>query len=840
VNKKFTRLCLGILSTALLSSISSVNTVNAAENSLTENYIYEVQEDGSIRYYINPIDNVEEDVIEAPVYYEENIISTLSLGENEDGQITFTSFEDLKELTKSTYTSSMKVYYASEEPLIIKEDITIPDRLAVYMNEQTLIVPQDVTLTVSRSGLISINQLNILGKCIFKGTFYVDNEINVYGSLDNTGFLRLNRDSKLIILESGKYTGSGAIMVYCADEDMLSSFIQGIDVDKFKKEFVSTSAYWILTEFSGLIKLGTPTDLTWGVEYEKEVPGLIAWTPVIPEQGKYEIKIYKEGEDEYCVRSYYSFGNYAIPERRCVNTFRTMDLESGTYYFTLMSRGDNATYVDSEIAISDTWTYTKPDDKLESCTDLSWNWPRLFWEGPADELCGGYDIDYYFAANENERPRMIGGASWYTDIPNDYISDSKIQAYGNGYYYYRVRPISADITVKCNGEWSELSEPYILSELSQSVENELNSIIESVVTAEEARTAVQELDTEELKSAMLADQSNTGTVDKIAELEEFVGGAAAIDVDEEVPAFDAEKVSIIGANLNNAASETEPITLVINKPERENIIPEAYSNALAVRFSMTLDNVEDTENLKVPVKITLPVPETINPGFLVILHYHAATNEVEELNPYVYNEDGQYYASFVLTSFSDFVMTQPAPEIRFEDVEEGAYYEQAVKWAVERGITNGYGSDTIFNPEGTCTRGQIVTFLWRANGSPEPASLENPFTDVPDNEYYYKAVLWAVENGITAGYGCDTIFNPDGACTRAQVATFMWRAAGKPDMSDAENPFTDLEEGSFYYDAVLWAVENGITNGHGSSTTFCPELTCTRGQIVTFLYRGMN
>ena len=178
--------------------------------------------------------------------------------------------------------------------------------------------------------------------------------------------------------------------------------------------------------------------------------------------------------------------------------------------------------------------------------------------------------------------------------------------------------------------------------------------------------------------------------------------------------------------------------------------------------------------------------------------------------------------------------------IMFEDVVIGSYYEQPVQWAVEKGITNGYGNDTIFNPEGTCTRGQIVTFLWRANGSPEPASLENPFTDVPSNEYYYKAVLWAVENGITAGYGSDTIFNPDGACTRAQVATFMWRAAGKPDMSGAVNPFADLEEGSFYYDAVLWAVENGITNGYGSADTFCPDITCTRGQIVTFLYRGMN
>jgi len=177
---------------------------------------------------------------------------------------------------------------------------------------------------------------------------------------------------------------------------------------------------------------------------------------------------------------------------------------------------------------------------------------------------------------------------------------------------------------------------------------------------------------------------------------------------------------------------------------------------------------------------------------------------------------------------------------QFEDVKADAYYADAVQWAVENSITNGYGSESTFCPDIECTRGQVVTFLWRAAGSPEPVSLNNPFTDVANNTYYYKAVLWAVENGITAGYGSDTIFNPDGVCTRAQVATFMWRAAGKPGMTGLNNRFTDISSDTYYYDAVLWAVENGITNGYGSDTIFNPDGNCTRGQIVTFLYRGMN
>ena len=176
----------------------------------------------------------------------------------------------------------------------------------------------------------------------------------------------------------------------------------------------------------------------------------------------------------------------------------------------------------------------------------------------------------------------------------------------------------------------------------------------------------------------------------------------------------------------------------------------------------------------------------------------------------------------------------------FTDVEADAYYAEAVLWAVEMGITNGYGSATTFCPDITCTRGQIVTFLWRANGSPEPASLTNPFTDVSADAYYYKAVLWAVENGITAGYGSDDIFNPDGECTRGQVATFLWRAEGKPAVDTANNPFVDVTSDAYYYDAVLWAVGNGVTNGYGSANTFCPDVSCTRGQIVTFLCRAMN
>ena len=171
----------------------------------------------------------------------------------------------------------------------------------------------------------------------------------------------------------------------------------------------------------------------------------------------------------------------------------------------------------------------------------------------------------------------------------------------------------------------------------------------------------------------------------------------------------------------------------------------------------------------------------------------------------------------------------------FIDVPNGAWYLQPVFWAVSKGITNGIDA-THFDPNGTCTRAQIVTFLWRANGSPKPASGSNPFTDVPAGQWYTDAVLWAVEKGITTGTSATT-FSPDARCTRGQVATFLWRAQGKP-ASGGQNIFTDVAADAYYSNAVLWAVEKGITNGMGDGT-FAPDATCVRGQIVTFLYRAM-
>ena len=237
---------------------------------------------------------------------------------------------------------------------------------------------------------------------------------------------------------------------------------------------------------------------------------------------------------------------------------------------------------------------------------------------------------------------------------------------------------------------------------------------------------------------------------------------------------------------------------------------DVYGNSFttfkgAVIYNLTLKLVPDA-NCILYLKDTKSV--TANAGNVVM---------VQE------NSDGSYR---VVVQF------RPNP---FIDVPKTEYYFEPVMWAYSHNpqITSGTNS-THFSPNAKCTRAQVVTFLWRAKGAPS-VSGSNPFTDVPSSEYYYTAVLWAVKKGITTG-DTPTKFAPDKSCTRAQVVTFLWRARGKPSVSGSI-PFTDVPKNEYYYKAVLWAVEQGITQGD-SSTKFAPNKTCTRAQVVTFLYRA--
>ena len=209
--------------------------------------------------------------------------------------------------------------------------------------------------------------------------------------------------------------------------------------------------------------------------------------------------------------------------------------------------------------------------------------------------------------------------------------------------------------------------------------------------------------------------------------------------------------------------------------------------------------------------------------------------------PAIYNKDAAIYGvggSFAETYAAKnklFFMPLSYYDSPFTDVKTAAYYYAPVRWAVENGVTSGISADR-FAPDNKCTRAQIVTFLWRAAGSPEPSGTEHPFTDVSSVAFYYKAMLWAVENGITDGVTA-TEFEPFAPCTRGQVVTFLWRAAGSPAGSHPTD-YDDVKKDSFCYRAVGWARLRHVTNGVAAGR-FDPAATCTRGQVASFLFRSV-
>lgn len=307
-----------------------------------------------------------------------------------------------------------------------------------------------------------------------------------------------------------------------------------------------------------------------------------------------------------------------------------------------------------------------------------------------------------------------------------------------------------------------------------------------------------------------SDNEAVATVDENGVVTAVSAGTANITI----TTVDGEKTATCVVTVTNPSSSGS------SRPRYDVTTPSKPENG-----SVTVDPERARSGSRVTVTVT---PDSgYKLGELVVTDKDGKKLELTDKG------NGQY--TFTMPSGKVEVAAEFVKEVEvspFADVATDAYYYDAVKWAVNKGVTNGV-SETLFGPDQACTRAQIVTFLWRAAGSPEPKSGSS-FADVAADAYYAKAVAWAVENGITKGTS-ETTFHPDETCTRAQGVTFLYRALGK--LAAAQAGFTDVAADSYYADAVNWAAENGVTNGI-SETLFGPDGSCTRAQIVTFLYRA--
>ena len=290
----------------------------------------------------------------------------------------------------------------------------------------------------------------------------------------------------------------------------------------------------------------------------------------------------------------------------------------------------------------------------------------------------------------------------------------------------------------------------------------------------------------------------------------------------------------VSIKLGDVVLASESVTVTVDERGTS-----GSSSSGTTRYTVS---VEDTDNGTVKVSPTRAskgstVTITVTPDEGYELDKLVVTDKNSDAVKLIDKGDGKYTftmprsAVTVEATFAE-IGTEPESPV-FTDVPASAYYYDAVLWAVENGVTEGTNA-TTFSPDMSCTRAQMVTFLWRAAGSPEPVTTTNPFTDVNSGVYYYDAVLWAVEQGITSGTSATT-FAPDATCTRAQTVTFLYRAAGSPAVSGGS--FADVSADAYYADAVAWAVSEGVTVGT-SDTTFSPDMNCTRAQIVTFMYRA--
>lgn len=331
---------------------------------------------------------------------------------------------------------------------------------------------------------------------------------------------------------------------------------------------------------------------------------------------------------------------------------------------------------------------------------------------------------------------------------------------------------------------------------------------------------------------------------------------AIVEIGERLTTGDQVTVGI--SNANTDATDAEPIPPIVctvkntssgnpNTPSNPST-PGAPSNPSgwypsggydvpSTSYSVTVPSVTGG---KLSVTPTSPragsqvtITATPNQGYRLssLTVTDAKGNTVQLTN----KGDGKYTFTMPnskVTMDASFVPESSVSQTVFVDVAPGAFYADAVAWAVEKGITNGTGVNT-FSPNNPCTRGEIVTFLWRANGSPK-VNGNNIFADVDSGAFFYDAVLWAVSNGITNGTGANT-FSPYATCTRGEAVTFLHRSKGTPIANG--NAFIDVRDDAFYANAVSWAVSSGVTNGTGTNT-FGPGNICTRGEIVTFLYRA--
>lgn len=465
---------------------------------------------------------------------------------------------------------------------------------------------------------------------------------------------------------------------------------------------------WGAEQDPSLPQLTPPRDPKWGIDYPKQtkiledgsqdqtqaqVPGMASWSMGQLSQNKFVIELYRVNPDANPEQGeLIQSGGIGLKEKWVAegNVWSTNDFladyqETGDYYFIVFAEGDGETYRDSEGVKSPLWHFDDPGVRLPTPAAPVWDpepneegEPVVHYDTGDPDAVYGYMVHFYYAPDLDTEPQEVGAAELNEPVGEDSLYEWA-RSSGAGYYYATIQYLSRDITKAQCSEESPMSEPLYISEFYGGSADTLGKIIESVDEngngIDEAVANVRQLDTGKLAEAMWADQDNTGAAGQIMELEELADNGVFVNVSGGVP-IDQNGVSMIGAGLN--VSPGEDVTLKITPPDdKSGVIPSMYHNA--VQFSMNVTGNNDTPVteegglLAVPIKLTLPIPAGINPNFLVLMHRHS-DGSYEELSEgsgvYVHQENGKWYATFMVRSFSEFILAQRT-ELKAEKTDGG-------------------------------------------------------------------------------------------------------------------------------------------------------------------------
>lgn len=579
-----------------------------------------------------------------------------------------------------------------------------------------------------------------------------------------------------------------------------------------------------------LPKIDTPSDAHWN-----QTTGDLIWK--LPENGtgKYELSIYREGETQaiYNVRWNLSALDAGSSFNASLNSAALDRMTTGKYYFTVYALG-NEEYGDSDICKSDTLDYVRPGKKLAMPVDLKWNGSTAMWNLPE-----GRAIAYvlaYMPEGESDFKLTMGG-SYNRESLNAVLSRS-FSGYMNekGVYRFRIRALSGNIYEAVDSDWSDWSPEISTESLTSGIAAELTDLIEKNAGADDILNCLEQKNTDQLAVSLQSDETARAAIIKAEEkYANEKGITVTSEIADDMKGKISGDISIVGAAFN-AGTDVSKMTLKLTQPTIEKEVDkQQYKNV--VQINMTLDGAANTQNLKVPVRITMPIPAGVEASDLQILHYHN-DGTMETIWPYISGN----MASFTLTSFSTFVFANKADgALPFTDVETNKWSYAGIKFVYEKGIMTGV-KETLFQPDASLTRGMFASIIYRLAGSPA-VTYKNIFSDVPAGKWYSDAIIWAYENKIVAGLGNGKYGVYDNI-TREQMARMLMEYAkvqgydtsGRADFGK----FADASAvSSWAAENMSWAVESGIISGSVKDGKYYmnPKGQATRAEAATMLMK---